>query len=269
MDNNFEEICRKAIEIAKQAGDYLLSEVDKIEDSHIEEKSLHNFVSYVDKAAEHLIISELLKVTPDAGFIAEEDTVATETRPLRWIIDPLDGTTNFLHKIPLYCVSIALMLENELVVGVIYEPNSKECYWAWKNGGAFLNGKKISVSYEMNKNRALLATGFPYYDYGRMEAYMELFRHFALTTSGIRRLGTAAMDLAWTACGRVEGFYEYGLQPWDVAAGAIIVKEAGGTVTDFKGGDDYIFSGELLATNTLLHKELLNDVNSHFHPLKD
>ena len=269
MDYNLEHICQKTVEIAKQAGAYLLSEIVKIEPSQIEEKGLHNFVSYVDKTAEQLIISELLKITPDAGFIAEEATVASEIKPLRWIIDPLDGTTNFLHKIPLYCVSIALMLENELIVGVIYEPNSKECYWAWKDGGAYLNGKKICVSSEKNKSRALLATGFPYYDYGRMTAYMELFKQFALTTSGIRRLGTAAMDLAWTACGRVEGFYEYGLQPWDVAAGALLVKEAGGIVTDFQGGDGFIFNGEMLATNIFLHSELLVDVNSYFHPSKE
>lgn len=156
------------------------------------------------------------------------------------------------------------MEEDEIVLGVVFEPNLDECFYAWKGGGAFLNEKPISVSAQAELKNTLLATGFPYYDYGKLNGYMELFTWFARNTSGLRRLGSAAVDLVYTACGRFEGFYEYGLHPWDVAAGAFIVQQAGGTVTDFSGKNDFIFGKELLASNTILHNELLTAVKDHF-----
>jgi myo-inositol-1(or 4)-monophosphatase len=261
---NYESICFQVIELAKQTGSFFLKEVNKVSAADVEEKGLHNFVSYVDKTAEERIVIALGAILPGSGFIAEEGTSTHRSEKFNWIIDPLDGTTNFLHRIPVFCVSIALMEGDELVLGVIYEPNYRECFYAWKGSAAYLNGNPVRVSAESNKSRSLLATGFPYYDYGRLPGYIELFRHFALTTSGLRRLGSAAMDLAWTACGRFEAFYEYGLQPWDVAAGVFIVQQAGGKTSDFHGGEDYLFSGELLASNGMLHGELLNDVMEHF-----
>ena len=254
----------EVITLAKETGKFFLQEINKVKASDIEVKGLHDFVSYVDKTAEARIVKGLSTVLPESGFITEEQTATHRGERFNWIIDPLDGTTNFLHHIPLFSVSIALMEYNEIVLGVIYEPNLDECFYAWKGGNAFLNEKEIYVSDQNELKNTLLATGFPYYDFGRLNGYMELFTWFARNTSGLRRLGSAAVDLAYTACGRFEGFYEYGLHPWDVAAGVFLVKQAGGTVTDFTGGNNYIFGGELLASNSLLHKPLLDAVKEHF-----
>ena len=156
------------------------------------------------------------------------------------------------------------MLDNKIVLGVIYEINLDECFYAWEGSEAYLNGKEISVSNAPTLADSLIATGFPYYNYGRQDEYMELFKHFMKHTHGLRRLGSAATDLAYVACGRFEGFYEYSLQPWDVAAGAFIVKQAGGRVSDFKGGDDYIFGKEIVAGNTFMFDEFLNRVKVYF-----
>jgi myo-inositol-1(or 4)-monophosphatase len=156
------------------------------------------------------------------------------------------------------------MEQDAIILGVVHEPNLGETFYAWKGSPAYLNGKEIKVSAESTMKSSLLATGFPYYDYGRMKEYIDLFVHFARNTSGLRRLGSAAVDLAYTACGRFEGFYEYGLQPWDVAAGAFIVQQAGGRVTDFNGGQDHIFGGKLLASNGILHQQLLTDIQQYF-----
>lgn len=261
---NYENICSSVQEIARYTGRFFLSEINKVQSNDIIQKGLHDFVSYVDITAEKHIVTELEKLLPEAGFIAEEGTSKVVGKKYNWIIDPLDGTTNFLHRIPLYSVSIALMEENEIVVGVVYEPNLDECFYAYKNGNAYLNDRVIRVSNTTEMNKALLATGFPYQEYNKMELYMDLFTHFARNTSGLRRLGSAAVDLAYTACGRFEGFYEYGLKSWDVAAGAFIVQQAGGIVSDFSGGNNFIFGAELLASNTELHEELLMAIKSRF-----
>ncbi|MEI6062275.1 MAG: inositol monophosphatase family protein [Bacteroidota bacterium] len=261
---DYQKLCTEVIALAKETGRFLKEEVNKVKVSDIEVKGLHDFVSYVDKTAETAIVKRLAEILPESGFITEEQTATHRGDRYNWIVDPLDGTTNFLHHIPLYSVSIALVEGDEVVVGVIYEPNLDECFYAWKNGKAWLNGRVIHVSDQPEMRNALLATGFPYNDFGRLDGYIELFTWFARNTSGLRRLGSAAVDLAYTACGRYEGFYEYGLHAWDVAAGVLIVQQAGGTVTDFKGGQDYIFGGELLASNTCLHGPLLDAVKSHF-----
>lgn len=261
---NYKHLCESVIGIAKATGKNFLTEINKVQLDDIQQKGLHDFVSYVDITAEKQIIEQLSQLLPQSGFIAEEGTNAVKGEKYNWIIDPLDGTTNFLHRIPLYSVSIALMEDNELVLGVVYEPNLDECFSAYKEGPAMLNSNEIHVSAIHEMDRALLATGFPYIDYGKLEGYMELFTYFARHTSGLRRLGSAAVDLAYTACGRFEGFYEYGLKPWDVAAGAFIVKQAGGIVTDFDGQHNFLFGGELLAANTALHSELLLAVKQHF-----
>ncbi|MFN5296080.1 MAG: inositol monophosphatase family protein, partial [Flavobacteriales bacterium] len=180
------------------------------------------------------------------------------------VIDPLDGTTNFVHGMPVWCTSIGLCDGITPILGVIYDPNTDECFSAYQGGGAFLNGKPIRVSQVNTVQQSLLATGFPYDDFGREEAYIELFRKLIRGTRGLRRLGSAALDMAWTACGRVEGFYEYGLNPWDVAAGAIIVQEAGGIVTEFNGGDDFVFGEDLVCTNGHTHDEMLRIIQTYF-----
>ena len=236
----------------------------------IEEKSSNNFVTWVDKTSEIKLLKGLREILPGSGFIGEENTQGNHKADYTWIVDPLDGTTNFIHNIPLYCISIGLMHKDEIIVGVIYEINSKECFYAWKGGGAYLNGRRIAVSDTKSVKDALLATGFPYYDYGRLDEYLELFKHLMQHSHGLRRLGSAAADLAWVACGRFDAFYEYGLSPWDVAAGILLVKEAGGKVSDFKGGDNYLFGGEIIVANNHIFKELADIVSTFFmeKPLK-
>lgn len=228
--------------------------------SKIENKGLHDLVSYVDKAAEQQIIQALMELLPDAGFIAEEGTNDSRGERFNWIIDPLDGTTNYIQGLPIYAVSIGLLDGNELVLGVIYEVGRQECFYAWKGGGAYLNNAAIHVSNRGNMHDALLATGFPYNDFSRLQSYMETLQWTMTHARGVRRLGSAATDLAYVACGRFDAFWEYDLKPWDVAAGALIVAEAGGKVSDFKGGADYLFGRTIIASNGLLDEILLSKI---------
>ena len=244
-------------ELSKEITDFLLHEVGKVNAKDIQVKGLHDFVTYVDKTAEHKIAARLGKLLPEAGMLLEEKSVDKRGDRYRWVVDPLDGTTNFIHRLPLFSVSIALLDGDRPVLGVVHEANLNECFSAWQDAPALLNGSEISVSSISSLDNALLATGFPYYDYEKLEAYMEIFKYFLQHTSGMRRLGSAAADLAYLACGRFEGFYEYGLQPWDVAAGAFIVQQAGGKITDFRGDNNFIFGGEILASNKTLHNPML------------
>ena len=253
MKHIFEQLCLSTCDIARKTGKYILRERLIFDDKAIESKGLHDLVSYVDKNAEKMIIEELQKLIPECGFIAEEGTNSQQSSEYNWIIDPLDGTTNFIHGIPFFAISIALMRFDELVLGVVLELGRGECFYAWKDGGSFLNGNKISVSNRNNIHEALLATGFPYADFSRIDNYMKILKWGMENSRGIRRLGSAATDLAYVACGRFDAFWEYNLKPWDVAAGALIVKEAGGIVTDFKGGNNYLFGGEILAANGLIN----------------
>ncbi|MCL4171156.1 UNVERIFIED_CONTAM: hypothetical protein GTU68_039147, partial [Idotea baltica] len=196
----------------------------------VEVKELNNFVSYVDKQAEQRFVTALELLLPEAGFIAEEGTSSKKGERYHWIIDPLDGTTNYVHGIPFYCTSVALMDGDELVMGVIYEPNTQECFHALTGQGAFLNGKPINVTDNSVLSDCLLATGFPYDDFEREDAFFKVLKTLTQQSRGLRRLGSAALDLAYVACGRFDGFFEYGLNPWDVAAGALIVQEAEGKV---------------------------------------
>jgi myo-inositol-1(or 4)-monophosphatase len=264
MPINLETICHNVCELSKTTGAFILAERSKFSTTQIEIKGKNDFVSYVDKTSEKLIVEGLEKLLPEAGFIAEEGTSTKKGEVYNWIIDPLDGTTNFIHGIPCFAISIALMRNQELIMGVIYEINFDECFYAWEGSKAYLNGKEISVSKIDKVSDSLIATGFPYYDYSRLNEYMELFKHFMKNTHGLRRLGSAATDLAYVACGRFEGFYEYYLQPWDVAAGAFIVKQAGGKVTDFKGEENYIFGREIVAGNSDFFPEFLTDVKRFF-----
>lgn len=261
---NLELLTKQVVNVSRATGNFLKSEIKKIGESDIQTKGLNNFVTYVDKSTEQKLVADLHHLLPEAGFIAEENQSLQRREIYNWIIDPLDGTTNFIHHIPLYSISIALMERNNLVIGVVYEPNLQECFYAWKNGGAYLNGHKIQVSPIRLLKDSLLATGFPYYDYGKLDEYILLFKHLMENTHGLRRLGSAAVDLAYCACGRFDAFYEYGLSPWDVAAGALIVQEAGGSVSDFTGGNNYIFGGELVSSNTLIHEQLMKVIKSHF-----
>lgn len=270
MNNtNYKELCQSVREIAHQAGQYILEELNQVKQDEIEQKGHHDYVTYVDKSAEKLIVDALAKLLPGSGFITEEDTAGHEGENFKWIIDPLDGTTNFIHRVPLFCVSIALMEGDEIVVGVVYEINLDESFYAWKGGKAMLNEKEIRVSSVKDFDTSLLATGFPYYDYGKLEEYVTIFKHFMKHTAGLRRLGSAAADLAYVACGRFEGFYEYGLNSWDVAAGAYIVQMAGGVVSDFSGNDKFLFGREIIAGNPHAHPEIklaFDQMFGHYEP---
>lgn len=261
---DLQKLCQEVCTLAKQVGAFIKSERAQFSTQSIEVKGKNDFVSYVDKTSEIKLIEGLSALLPDSGFIAEEGTSTKKGEIYNWIIDPLDGTTNFIHGVPCYSISIALMCNNELVLGVIYEINLDECFYAWEGSKAFMNQKEINVSKAPTLADSLIATGFPYYDYNRMNEYLELFKYFMKNTHGLRRLGSAATDLAYVACGRFDGFYEYSLQPWDVAAGAFIVKQAGGKITDFNGNDNYIFGKEIVAGNSILFAEFLSAIKIHF-----
>ncbi|MGZ3752981.1 MAG: inositol monophosphatase family protein [Mucilaginibacter sp.] len=259
-----ENLTKQVIEVSKKAGDFIRQERKNFDPDTIEYKGLNDLVSYVDKTAENIIVTSLEKILPEAGFITEEKTRNLVADRYNWIIDPLDGTTNFIHGLPTYSVSIALKEYEELVLGVVYEINLDECFYAWKDAPAYLNGKEIRVSNVPAVSKSLLATGFPYYDFGKQEAYIELFAELMKSCHGLRRLGSAAVDLAYTACGRFEGFYEYNLNPWDIAAGVVIVRQAGGQVINFKGGDEVLDTRELLATNGKITREILGIIQKYF-----
>ena len=264
MSINLQTLCQDVCNLSKEVGVFIKNEGEKFSFAKVEVKGKNDFVSYVDKTSEKRIVEKLTLLLPEAGFIAEEGTSSKKGEIYNWVIDPLDGTTNFIHGIPCFAISIALMRKNELVMGVIYEVNFDECFYAWEGSKAYLNGKEIRVSDTAKLSDSLLATGFPYYDYGRIDEYLDLFKYFMNNTHGLRRLGSAATDLAYVACGRFEGFYEYSLQPWDVAAGAFIVQRSGGKVTDFKGEGNYIFGKEIVAGNAAVFDEFLNGVKKYF-----
>lgn len=261
---NLKNICHQAREVVLQAASFIKEESKKFNQNAVEYKGANDLVSYVDKTAEKILVQGFSKIITDCGFITEEKSVAQSVADYQWIIDPLDGTTNFVHGVPCYCISVALMHNQKIVTGIIYEINLDECFYAYTGSGAWLNGEQIHCSRINTLKKSLLATGFPYSNYNRMKPYMQVFDYCMYNTHGLRRLGSAAADLAYVACGRFEGFYEYGLNAWDVAAGALLVKEAGGKVSDFSGENNYLFGKEIIACNTFIFDEFLGLVNSHF-----
>ncbi len=245
------KIIKSIKEIVRQTGAYIRQEAARFDYHRVEHKGFNDLVSYVDKTAEAQLVEALAGLLPEAGFLTEEGTRQLAGRPFTWVIDPLDGTTNFTHGLPVYSVSVALMQGQEVVAGVVYEINRDELFWALKDGGAYLNDQQIRVSPRQQLAESLLATGFPYYNFDQMSAYLQILDAFMQSTHGLRRLGSAAVDLAYVACGRFEGFFEYNLSAWDVAAGTLLVTEAGGRVTDFTGGNNYIFGKEIIAAGTV------------------
>jgi len=250
--------------ICRETGAFILTESENFKKSSIElKKGFSDLVSYVDKEAERRLVEALEVLLPGSGFIAEEGTGDKVEGGYNWIIDPLDGTTNFIHKLPVFAVSVGLIKGDELVSGVVFEINRDECFYAWKGGGAFCNELPIKVSNVTTLDGSLLATGFPYYDFDQMERYLKILDALMKQTHGLRRMGSAAVDLVYTACGRFEGYFEYNLNSWDVAAGILIVQEAGGTVTDFKGGDDFLFGRELIAGGAV-HQKLFGEIKKYW-----
>src|SRR5688572_3069178 len=262
-----ESIDKAVVEICEEVGEFIRTEGENFDLTNIEQKnSFNNLVSYVDKEAERKLVSALRKIFPQAGFITEEGTVEqSKQHEYNWIIDPLDGTTNFMHGLPIFAISIGLTRNTDTILGSVYHVVRKECFHAVEGGKAYCNDKEIRVSTVPTLGESLLATGFPYYHSEKKDTYLEIIKEFLEKTHGIRRLGSAAIDLAYVACGRLEGFFEYNLNPWDVAAGAFIVQQAGGKVTDFKGGKNFLFGGELCAANASIHSEMLALVNKKWY----
>jgi myo-inositol-1(or 4)-monophosphatase len=259
------KLTSEVISLTKEVGEFIRAEALVFNRENVEYKGLHDMVSYVDKTAEIKLVKGLSALLPEAGFVTEEKTSSIKGEKYNWIIDPLDGTTNFIHGIPTFSVSIALQCDEELVLGVVYEINRDECFSAWKNGGAYLNNKRISVSNAPTIENTLLATGFPFYEFADMEPYLNVLRVLMQKCHGIRRIGSAAVDLAYVACGRFDGYFEYNLNSYDVAAGIVLVREAGGHIFDFKGGDECISRREIIATNGRISEELVNVIKKYFN----
>jgi myo-inositol-1(or 4)-monophosphatase len=257
-------LTERVYEAVKTVGRFILGERKIFASTSIEYKGQNDLVSYVDKTAEKMLVEELQRILPVAGFITEENTISVKDKPYTWIIDPLDGTTNFAHGVPLFCVSVALAKDNEPILGVIYEMNLDECFYAWKGGGAYLNGKDVHVSDISTLKQSLIVTGFAVSDYSHLKPTLNIFDYCIRNTHGIRRLGSAAVDIAYVACGRFEAFFEYGLNAWDVAAGIIIVQEAGGRVSDFAGGNNYLFGKQILISNEKVFEEFLTVVKENY-----
>jgi len=258
---DYEELCLSVCEIARKAGGFIANERRHFNQDKVENKGLHDLVSYVDKTSEAVIIEALSALLPESGFIAEEGTSTKKGERFNWVIDPLDGTTNFIQGVPVYAVSIGLLEDDELVLGVVYEICRDECFFAWKGSKAYLNGDEIHVSKTADMQDALLATGFPYSNFTQLDSYMGLLKWAMTEARGVRRLGSAATDLAYVACGRFDAFFEYDLKPWDVAAGAFIVQQAGGKTVDFTHGEGYLFGGEIIASNAPLLNEMQQKVD--------
>lgn len=246
-------LANKVANLCREVGQWMLNERKNFNLEKVEFKGVNDLVSYVDKQAEATIITNLQNYLPDAGFVSEEGTISSSdglTHPgsgKYWIIDPLDGTTNFIHGLPIFAVSVALMVDNVLQIGCVYEPNKDECFLAWKGGGSYLNNTQIHVKSNTTIEGSLLATGFPYSQFKHMDGYLATIGEMMQRSHGLRRMGSAAVDLAYTACGRFDGFFEYYLKAWDCAAGILLVQEAGGQVTDFSGKENYLFGGEIIA----------------------
>ena len=253
--------CSEIEKAARETGAFILKESDGFDIRRTEKKGLNNFFSYVDKGSEKMLVEKLSLLLPEAGFITEEGTSEKIGLKYCWVIDPLDGTTNFLHGLHPYAISIALMEYDEVIAGVIYEVSGNETFTAWKNGGAWLNGSRIHVSEVEKLEDSLVATGFPYSDFSRIDSYMKCFTHLCKHTHGVRRLGSAAIDLAYVACGRFEVFYEYSLHEWDIAAGILLVREAGGKVSDFSGNEKDLKGEEFIAGNGYVFPEILEIVS--------
>ncbi|MCS3903887.1 myo-inositol-1(or 4)-monophosphatase [Methylohalomonas lacus] len=248
-----------ATRAARAAGTVILRHMDRVQDLSVDAKGRNDFVTDVDRKAEVAIIQTLHKAYPKHGILAEESGYngpGDVRDEYLWIIDPLDGTTNYIHGFPQFAVSIALQHRGKLDQAVVYDPFKNELFSASRGSGAQLDGKRIHVSKETRLENALLGTGFPFKEMEHLDRYMETFRALITQTAGIRRAGAAALDLAYVACGRLDGFWEFGLQPWDMAAGALLVEEAGGIVADMTGGNNYLESGNVMIGTPKIHEAM-------------
>ena len=252
-----------AVKAAREAGRIITKASNDVGALTVQSKDFNDFVSEVDRSAEQAIIDTLRYAYPDHGFLGEESGNTNEESENIWIIDPLDGTTNFLHNFPVYCVSIALQQKGVLTQAVIYDPIKNDLFTATKGRGAFLNDKRIRVANRSKLQASLIATGFPFKDFTHLDTYLDMLKDMIKSTSGIRRPGSAALDLAYVAAGYTDGFFEMNLSSWDIAAGGLIVQEAGGIVGDFEGNESWLATGNIVAANPKVFSQMLQVLKPH------
>lgn len=255
MEQDLEKLTLAVCEIARQAGAYIKGEREKFSLESVERKHAHDYVSYVDKGSEQLIVAALKELLPDAGFITEEGLADHGAEQLLWVVDPLDGTTNFIHQYAPYAVSIALLEGKEILIGVVYEICADECFYAWKGGGAYVDGKPLHVSSQKIQD-ALLCLQLPYNSDVYKPTIKRLIDAFYGNVGSIRMCGSAAMALCYVAAGRLDGYAEQYIGQWDFMAGSLIVMEAGGTVTDYSGSSDFTQGNSVIATNGIIQNDL-------------
>lgn len=246
-----------AVDAAYAAGRLLMRSLGKLSRRQVAEKGASDYVTALDRAAERTILRRIRERFPTHGIRAEESGRQARRSAYEWFIDPLDGTTNYIHQFPAFCISIGMARDGRLLVGVVYDPWRNELFHAVRGRGAWCNRRRISVAARRRLAEGLIATGFPFRIRGRLGVYLRSFRAIFLCSSGIRRAGSAALDLAYTACGRLDGFWEMGLSSWDMAAGALLIEEAGGRISDFAGGDTYLERGSIVAANPAIHRQLV------------
>jgi myo-inositol-1(or 4)-monophosphatase len=261
MKMQLESITNSVCEICKEVGAFIAQERESFNESLVKMKGakVHDLVTHVDLESEKQLIASIEKILPNAGFITEE-TNNTYKKGLNWIIDPIDGTTNFVQGVPHYCISVALVDGKEHLIGVVYDVANLDVYYTWKGAASFCNDAQIKVSDKSQLTDALIATGFSVKDNSRLDQNLALLKLWIEQTRGIRRLGSAALDLCYVASGVFDVFYETNLSAWDVAAGALIVKNSGGLVSDFSGHDEYLFGNEILATNGKIHQVIIDNM---------
>ncbi|MCA9733569.1 inositol monophosphatase [candidate division KSB1 bacterium] len=258
------ELLAAAIRAAQIGGENLQTHLSRVKYYEISKKAEFDFVTEVDRTTERAIIDFILEKFPGHQILGEEGGDIGGTEPYQWIIDPLDGTTNYLHDVRAFSVSIAVMLNNEPVVGVIHDPMRPETFTAVKNGGAFYNGSRINVSSREILGHCLLSTGFPFRCKDQIDPYLDSFKRFFSQVRGVRRIGSAALDLAYVAAGRFDGFWELDLHKWDIAAGVLMILEAGGKVTGFRPEENYWETGNIVATNGFIHEYMLHELAASF-----
>jgi len=259
---DLEQTTIDCLKIVREVGSYIREQQVKVTQQDVITKDPNSFVTYVDQQAEIRLHQDLSSLVPSATFITEEATMKNEDSDIVWIIDPLDGTTNFLYGIPMYSISVALKVHQKVVLGVVYAIQQDEAFYAWQGGGAFLNDRKISVAGQTSLDQALIGTGFPYDKATRLEGPSRILGQILAKCRGVRRLGSAAMDLAYVAVGRLDGYYESHLNSYDIAAGGIIVQEAGGVVTDYENTEQWINGKSIVASNAALHGLLQTVITS-------